>query len=177
MDSIPSHISHFILILLNRCTSLLVYSYTALKILEFFWIKSLNMSHMHTCVSVGRICRSKLSVQIILRQQTVVLILRQQAVVRILRQQTVVCILRQQTVVCISTVMLNVSAWIRSHFCEFYATLSSSTGFICISFNDAFRNWGYVTSDMYKFENMAAETIFVQRKLLSVVFSWVRKRR
>jgi len=105
MGSIPSHISHFVLILLNSCTSLLARSYVTLKILEFLWIKSLNMSHMHTCISVGKIYRSKLSVQIILRQQTAVRI---------------------------STALLNVSKSNRSHFYEFYASFSSSSCFLFV---------------------------------------------
>jgi hypothetical protein len=57
---------------------------------------------MHTCISVGKIYRSKLSVQIILRQQTAVRI---------------------------SIAMLNVSASDQSYFCEFYAFFSSSPCF------------------------------------------------
>jgi len=59
---------------------------------------------MHTCISVGKIYRSKLSVQIILRQQTAVRI---------------------------STALLNVSASNRSQFYEFYASFSFSSSSFC----------------------------------------------
>jgi len=60
------------------------------------------MSHMHACISGGKIYRSKLSVQVILRQQTAV-----------------------RT----SIALLNVPAINRTQFYEFYASFSSSPCF------------------------------------------------
>lgn len=58
------------------------------------------MSHMHTYISVDKTYPSKLNVQIILRQKTVVRI---------------------------STALLHVSTINRPHFCEFYAFFPPSS--------------------------------------------------